>query len=146
MTDGPFAETKEVIGGYPVLEWATREAAVESALAFLRLHTEHWPSWEGECEVRPIDFLAPAEVLSAEVSHHIQYLAGAFVSRSLSKVAPDFDLSTMVFDSVVPRLGELPPHVLAEVVFRYRYFKELNKLPGRYVQFVNDLGSGPVRL
>jgi hypothetical protein len=59
VTDGPFAETKEVVGGYAVLEWASREEAVESALAFMRLHTEHWPSWEGECEVRPIEFLAP---------------------------------------------------------------------------------------
>jgi hypothetical protein len=59
VTDGPFAETKDVIGGYAVLEWASRAAAVENALAFMRLHTEHWPSWEGECEVRPINFLAP---------------------------------------------------------------------------------------
>lgn len=59
VTDGPYAESKEVIGGYAVLEWASREEAVEGALAFMRLHTEHWPSWEGECEVRPIEFLAP---------------------------------------------------------------------------------------
>ena len=59
VLDGPFTEAKEVIGGYAVLEWASREAAVEGALAFMRLHTQHWPSWEGECEVRQIEFLAP---------------------------------------------------------------------------------------
>ncbi len=59
VVDGPFAETKEVVGGYAMLEWASREAAIQGALAFMRLHTEHWPSWEGECEVRPIEFLAP---------------------------------------------------------------------------------------
>lgn len=59
VTDGPFSEAKEVIGGYAVLEWASREQAVESTLAFMRLHAEHWPAWEGECEVRPITFLAP---------------------------------------------------------------------------------------
>lgn len=59
VTDGPFSEAKEVVGGYAILEWASREQAVESALAFMRLHSQHWPSWEGECEVRPITFFAP---------------------------------------------------------------------------------------
>ena len=48
-----------MVGGYAMLEWASREKAVEGALAFMRLHTEHWPSWRGECEVRPIEFLTP---------------------------------------------------------------------------------------
>jgi len=59
VTDGPFAEAKEVIGGYAVLEFKSRAEAIEAAVAFMRLHTEHWPSWQGECEVRPITFLAP---------------------------------------------------------------------------------------
>lgn len=59
VIDGPFTEAKEVVGGYAVLEWASREKAVEGTLAFMRLHSEHWPSWEGECEVRPITFFAP---------------------------------------------------------------------------------------
>ncbi len=59
ITDGPFTEAKEVVGGYAVIEWESREKAIEGALAFMRLHTHHWPSWEGECEVRPITFLAP---------------------------------------------------------------------------------------
>jgi hypothetical protein len=59
VIDGPFTEAKEVVGGYAVLEWASREQAVEGALAFMRLHAEHWPSWEGECEVRPVTFFAP---------------------------------------------------------------------------------------
>src|SRR5881296_3404591 len=59
VVDGPFTEAKEVVGGYAVLEWGSREEAVESALAFMRLHTQHWPSWQGECEVRQIVFLAP---------------------------------------------------------------------------------------
>ena len=59
VIDGPFTEAKEVVGGYAVLEWASRDKAIEGAVAFMRLHNEHWPSWEGECEVRPITFLAP---------------------------------------------------------------------------------------
>ena len=59
VTDGPFVETKEIVGGYAVLEWASREQAVQGAVDFMKLHAEHWPSWQGECEVRPIAFLAP---------------------------------------------------------------------------------------
>ncbi|MGH7228018.1 MAG: hypothetical protein ACREIH_02285 [Nitrospiraceae bacterium] len=82
-----------------------------------------------------------AEVLAAEVSINIQYLAVAFVSRNPSKVPPDFRLSTTVFESVVGRLGELPPALVGEVVFLYRYFEELNRLPEKYVGYVNDLRS-----
>jgi len=59
VIDGPFAEAKEVVGGYAVLEFKSREEAIAATVAFMRLHTEHWPSWEGECELRPITFLAP---------------------------------------------------------------------------------------
>ncbi len=59
VIDGPFAEAKEVVGGYAVLEWASREQAIEGTVAFMRLHQQHWPGWQGECEVRPITFLAP---------------------------------------------------------------------------------------
>lgn len=54
MTDGPFAETKEVIGGFAIFEYATPEEARQGALALMELHRLHWPEWEGVCEVRPI--------------------------------------------------------------------------------------------
>jgi len=59
LTDGPFAEAKEVVGGYAVLEASSREEAVEAARSFLRLHQQHWPEWQGECEIRELVFLAP---------------------------------------------------------------------------------------
>jgi len=59
VTDGPFVEAKEIIGGYAVLEFQSRAEAIEAAVAFMRLHQQLWPSWQGECEVRPITFLAP---------------------------------------------------------------------------------------
>ncbi|HEX3926805.1 MAG TPA: YciI family protein [Gemmatimonadales bacterium] len=59
VTDGPFAEAKEVIGGYAIIEAATREQAIESTVRFMQLHADHWPEWQGECEIRAIDFLAP---------------------------------------------------------------------------------------
>jgi len=52
VTDGPFAETKEVVGGYAQFELKSKEEAVESAVRFMELHKKHWPGWEGETEVR----------------------------------------------------------------------------------------------
>ncbi|HEX4561732.1 MAG TPA: YciI family protein [Gemmatimonadales bacterium] len=59
VTDGPFAESKEVIGGYAILEAPSRQKVMEVARAFMQLHVDHWPEWEGESEIREIDFLAP---------------------------------------------------------------------------------------
>jgi len=59
VLDGPYSEAKEVIGGYAVMAWASREEAIAGARAFMELHQRHWPSWQGECEVREIVFLAP---------------------------------------------------------------------------------------
>jgi hypothetical protein len=52
--DGPFTESKEVIGGYAVFEFDSREEAIESALNFMELHRQYWPGWDGETEVRQI--------------------------------------------------------------------------------------------
>ncbi|MGA7918105.1 MAG: YciI family protein [Candidatus Acidiferrales bacterium] len=53
-TDGPFAETKEVIGGYAVMDFKSKQDAVEGALRFMELHQKHWPGWEGETEIRQV--------------------------------------------------------------------------------------------
>lgn len=58
-TDGPFAESKEVVGGYAVMEFASKAEAVEATRRFMELHRTHWPEWEGECELREVVFLAP---------------------------------------------------------------------------------------
>jgi hypothetical protein len=52
VTDGPFSEAKEVIGGFAVFDVKSKAEAVEWARRFMNLHTLHWPGWEGECEVR----------------------------------------------------------------------------------------------
>src|SRR5580698_4896228 len=54
VTDGPFPEAKEVIGGYAILEYADKEAALTGCAEFLELHRQNWPGWEGEIEMRPI--------------------------------------------------------------------------------------------
>jgi hypothetical protein len=51
-TDGPFAEAKEVIGGFSIMNLASKQEAIREAQHFMELHRVHWPEWEGECEVR----------------------------------------------------------------------------------------------
>ena len=54
VTNGPWAEAKEVAGGYAILEARSHEAAIEAARRLVEIHKEHWPGWEGAVEVRPI--------------------------------------------------------------------------------------------
>ncbi|HEY0016134.1 MAG TPA: YciI family protein [Longimicrobium sp.] len=65
VIDGPYAEGKEVVGGYGVVEAASREEAVEGAVWLMNMHLQHWPGWEGEVEVRqildPQDSAPPAQ-------------------------------------------------------------------------------------
>jgi hypothetical protein len=55
VTDGPFTEAKEVVGGYAMVEVPSREDALQLATEFMELHRVHWPAFEGECEVRPLE-------------------------------------------------------------------------------------------
>jgi hypothetical protein len=55
VTDGPFTESKEVVGGYALVEVASKEEALKIARQFMELHRVHWPTFEGECEVRPLE-------------------------------------------------------------------------------------------
>ena len=51
LTDGPFTETKEVIGGYAILEAKSMAHAVELTKRFLAVHG---PEWDIECEIREL--------------------------------------------------------------------------------------------
>ena len=55
VTDGPFTEAKEVVGGYALVEVDSKAAARDLAQRFMELHRVHWPAFEGECEVRPVE-------------------------------------------------------------------------------------------
>ncbi|MFI5307370.1 MAG: YciI family protein [Polyangiales bacterium] len=54
VTDGPFSESKEVIGGWAILSASTKAEAIRIATEFMELHRKHWPEFEGESEVRPM--------------------------------------------------------------------------------------------
>jgi hypothetical protein len=60
ITDGPFAESKEVLGGYAIFEHPTREAAIESMRQFMELHRLYGDGWEGVCEMREMMDAPPA--------------------------------------------------------------------------------------
>jgi hypothetical protein len=70
VTDGPFTEAKEVVGGFAQFELKSKEEAVKSAIDFMELHRKHWPGWEGETEVRqmfgPEDMAECSPELSAQ--------------------------------------------------------------------------------
>jgi len=70
-TDGPFTETKEVIGGYAVLEAKSKQDAIELTRRFLKVHGD---DWDIECEVRQ----------PVEVGNHTLFL-GEIVNAAFLK-------------------------------------------------------------
>jgi hypothetical protein len=54
VTDGPFTESKEIIGGWAIIKADSKEEAVRVAREFMDLHRQYWPEFEGESEVRPM--------------------------------------------------------------------------------------------
>jgi hypothetical protein len=53
VTDGPFAETKELVGGFAIIQANSRQEAIEEGSRFMQIHADVLgPSYEGELEVR----------------------------------------------------------------------------------------------
>jgi hypothetical protein len=50
--DGPFMETKEVVGGFAILQAGSMPEAIELTKRFLKVHGDEW---DIECEVRQLD-------------------------------------------------------------------------------------------
>jgi hypothetical protein len=60
VTDGPFIESKEIIGGYIMVEAESRQEAVEIGRSFMKIHVDVLgPSYEGEMEVRQLSEQPP---------------------------------------------------------------------------------------
>jgi hypothetical protein len=55
VTDGPFSEAKEVVGGYALCECKSHEEAVELATKFMDIHRIYWPDFKGYSELRPLE-------------------------------------------------------------------------------------------
>jgi hypothetical protein len=54
VLDGPFAEAKEVIGGYALFQLHSKEEAIEQARRFMQVHADNWPGVEAVVEVRQL--------------------------------------------------------------------------------------------
>jgi len=52
VVDGPFAEAKEVVGGYAMLEAQSLDEAIALTQRFVELHVAD--GWEIDCEVRQV--------------------------------------------------------------------------------------------
>jgi hypothetical protein len=59
VVDGPFTESKELVGGYAIVDVESDEEALDIATKFMELHRVHWPEFEGESELRPFETGAP---------------------------------------------------------------------------------------
>jgi hypothetical protein len=58
IIDGPFTESKEIVGGYALIDAQSKDEALDLARQFMELHQQHWPEFEGESEVRPLEAMA----------------------------------------------------------------------------------------
>jgi hypothetical protein len=54
VIDGPFAETKELVAGYALLQFVSREEAIEWTKRFVRVDAPGRRGGQAECEIRPI--------------------------------------------------------------------------------------------
>lgn len=52
VMDGPFAEAKEVIGGYAIFEAPSKAEVLKWSMRFMELHKLHMPAWDCTCEIR----------------------------------------------------------------------------------------------
>jgi hypothetical protein len=66
VIDGPFAETKELVAGYAILQFATREEAIEWTKRFVQVDAPGRYRGECECELRPMFELEDFPVDPAE--------------------------------------------------------------------------------
>ena len=66
VTDGPFAETKELVAGY----WLWQVSSMEEAVEWVKRCPDPMPGEESEIEIRPIyeaeEFLTPEQLAKEE--------------------------------------------------------------------------------
>jgi hypothetical protein len=55
VTDGPFTEAKEIVGGYAVVKVNSAQEADEIATKFMEIHRIHFPDFDCTCEMREIE-------------------------------------------------------------------------------------------
>ena len=59
--DGPYAEAKEIVGGWSLLQYDSLEDAVADQQAFADMHAKHWPAATVVATLRQISEAADME-------------------------------------------------------------------------------------
>jgi len=54
VLDGPYSETKEVVGGFALFDVDSKQEMIDATVKFMQLHAEYWHGWEGETEIRQL--------------------------------------------------------------------------------------------
>src|SRR5256885_16145539 len=54
VTDGPFSESKEVIGRWAILKADSKAEAIQIATQVMEFHRKYLPCFEGDAETRPL--------------------------------------------------------------------------------------------
>lgn len=52
--DGPYAESKEVVGGWAIMQYDSLEEAIKGQQEFAELHAKYWPEVEMVATLRQI--------------------------------------------------------------------------------------------
>jgi len=63
VTDGPFTESKEIVGGFAILQANSKEEAIQLAKEFLQV------AGDGECEIRQLYDEAGQNTCTEKASH-----------------------------------------------------------------------------
>ena len=63
--DGPYAEGKEVVGGWSLLQYDSLEEAVADQQAFADMHAKHWPEATVVATLRQVSEAAEMETPGA---------------------------------------------------------------------------------
>jgi hypothetical protein len=74
VIDGPFAETKELVAGYALLQFASKAEAIEWTKRFVQVDAPGRYRGQAECEIRPIFEL---ENLGDKINDQFRKAAGA---------------------------------------------------------------------
>ncbi len=59
VTDGPFTEAKEVVGGFAILQYDSLEEAISGQQEFAELHATYWPECSMVATLRQISEAPP---------------------------------------------------------------------------------------
>ncbi|MDQ6523038.1 YciI family protein [Nocardioides sp. LHD-245] len=57
--DGPYAEAREAVGGWALLQFDTLEEAIANQREFADLHAKHWPECQMVATLRQVSDEAP---------------------------------------------------------------------------------------